>query len=71
MDIVDKICSSYDASRNCRRWPLIVFFDIMNISAINGYVVHTINKNYVPNRGAPTGVLIILEYTIDTRETGL
>lgn len=46
VDIVDKMCSTFDVSRNSRRWPLTVFFDLMNISAINGYVVHTINKAY-------------------------
>lgn len=50
VDVVDKMCGSYDVSRNSRRWPLTVFFDMMNISAINGYVVHIINKGYIKAR---------------------
>lgn len=26
LDTVDKLCASYDVSRNARRWPLMVFF---------------------------------------------
>ncbi|XP_069685978.1 piggyBac transposable element-derived protein 4-like [Periplaneta americana] len=33
VDVLDQLCSAYDVSRNSRRWPLTIFFDIQNIAA--------------------------------------
>lgn len=38
VDLVDKMCSLYDASRN--------FFDLLNLSALNAICIYTANKNY-------------------------
>ncbi|XP_045458229.1 piggyBac transposable element-derived protein 4-like [Melitaea cinxia] len=46
VDLVDKMCSLYDVSRNSRRWPLTVFFDLINLSALNALCIYTANKNY-------------------------
>lgn len=46
VDLVDKMCSLYDVSRNSRRWPLTVFFDLLNLSALNALCIYTANKNY-------------------------
>nr|CAH7737709.1 unnamed protein product [Callosobruchus chinensis] len=46
VDVVDKMCASYDVSRNSRRWPLTVFFDILNIGGINMLNLFVANNNY-------------------------
>lgn len=45
VDLVDKMCSLYDVSRNSRRWPLTVFYDLLNLSALNAICIYTANKN--------------------------
>ncbi|CAK1592735.1 unnamed protein product [Parnassius mnemosyne] len=44
VDLVDKMCSLYDVARNSRRWPLTVFFNLMNISAINALCIYKANN---------------------------
>lgn len=48
VDLVDKMCPMYDVARNSRRWPLTVFFDLLNLSALNALCIYTANKNYEP-----------------------
>ena len=36
VDTVDQLCSSYSVSRRTRRWPLCVFFHLVNIAGVNG-----------------------------------
>ncbi|XP_050316085.1 uncharacterized protein LOC126750492 isoform X1 [Anthonomus grandis grandis] len=45
VDCVDKLCASYNCARNTRRWPLVVFYSLLNISGINSFVVHSMNNN--------------------------
>lgn len=44
VDLVDQLCTQYDMSRNSRRWPLTVFFDLLNISAVNAYGIYKLNN---------------------------
>ncbi|GBP31074.1 PiggyBac transposable element-derived protein 4 [Eumeta japonica] len=44
--LVDKMCSLYDVSRNSRRWPVTIFYDLLNLSALNALCIYTTNKNY-------------------------
>lgn len=46
VDLVDKMCSLYDVSRNSRRWPVTVFYDLINLSALNALCIHSANKNF-------------------------
>lgn len=39
VDLVDKMSSLYDVSGNSRRWPLTVFFDLINLSALNALCI--------------------------------
>jgi hypothetical protein len=50
VDVVDQICSNYDVSRNSRRWPLTVFFSMMNIAAINAQVLLFSNTGSIMKR---------------------
>ncbi|XP_069704477.1 piggyBac transposable element-derived protein 4-like [Periplaneta americana] len=44
VDVLDQLCSAYDVSRNSRRWPLTIFFDLLNIAGVNALVVYSANN---------------------------
>ncbi|CAB3249420.1 unnamed protein product [Arctia plantaginis] len=39
VDLLDQRCSNYSTSRRTRRWPLAIFYRLLDISASNSYVV--------------------------------
>lgn len=43
VDTVDRLCSNYDVARNTRRWPMVIFYSILNVAAINSFVVYNSN----------------------------
>lgn len=45
VDVVDELCSTYNVSRNSKKWPLTIFYGILNMSAINGYIIYKKNNN--------------------------
>lgn len=45
VDTVDKLCSTYTCARKCNRWPLIVFFRILDIAGINSFVLFKANND--------------------------
>lgn len=44
VDTVDQLCASYNTSRNSRRWPLTIFFTLLNVAGINSRVIYTLNN---------------------------
>ncbi|XP_023565842.1 piggyBac transposable element-derived protein 4-like [Octodon degus] len=44
VDTVDELCSNYDVTRNTKRWPMIVFYSILNMSGINSFIVYKENN---------------------------
>lgn len=40
VDTVDQLCSSYSVSRRSRRWPLCVFFQLLNIGGVNAQILY-------------------------------
>uniref|UniRef100_A0A0K2TIZ0 Putative LOC100166252 [Acyrthosiphon pisum] n=1 Tax=Lepeophtheirus salmonis TaxID=72036 RepID=A0A0K2TIZ0_LEPSM len=44
VDIVDQMVSNYSSSRSSRRWPLTIFFSLINIASVNSYVLY-LHKN--------------------------
>lgn len=40
VDLVDQLCQRKDVSRSTRRWPIVLFYDILNISAINAFCIY-------------------------------
>ena len=44
VDVVDKLCASYDCARNTRRWPMVIFFNMLNIAGINAQVIFSANN---------------------------
>lgn len=43
VDNVDKLIRSYDVSRNSRRWPLTLFFWLLNSAGINAKIIQMLN----------------------------
>lgn len=41
VDVVDKLARTYDVSRNSKRWPLTLFFSILNHAGINAMVMYS------------------------------
>ncbi|XP_066970873.1 piggyBac transposable element-derived protein 4-like isoform X3 [Macrobrachium rosenbergii] len=44
VDTVDQLCSIYNVSRNTRRWPVTVFYTILNVAGINAYNIFMANS---------------------------
>ncbi|XP_072392132.1 uncharacterized protein [Diabrotica undecimpunctata] len=44
VDTVDQICSSYTTQRITRRWPLALFFKILDIASINSKIIYDANN---------------------------
>lgn len=40
VDELDKKCSIYSSNRRTRRWPLAIFYRLLDISAANAYVIY-------------------------------
>ncbi|KAJ8885235.1 hypothetical protein PR048_011431 [Dryococelus australis] len=43
--VVDKLCVTYNTSRNSRRWPITIFYSLLNIAGINANIIHIGNNN--------------------------
>lgn len=51
VDVFDQMCSNMSCSRKTRRWPLCIFYDLLNIITINSWIIHNHNlarKNEKP-----------------------
>ncbi|KAB0804070.1 hypothetical protein PPYR_01040 [Photinus pyralis] len=44
VDTVDKLCASYNCARNTRRWPMVIFYAILNVAGINSMVLYFSNN---------------------------
>lgn len=40
VDSLDQKCSVYSSSRRTRRWPLAIFFRLLDIASVNSYIAH-------------------------------
>lgn len=50
VDVVDQMCAKYNVARNTRRWPMVIFFDLLNVSAINAYCIFKYNSPNLPEK---------------------
>lgn len=39
VDVVDELCGSYNVSRNSKRWPMTIYYWMLNIAAINANII--------------------------------
>lgn len=44
VDVVDRMITSYNVARNTRRWPMVIFYGLMNVAAINAYIIYKANN---------------------------
>lgn len=44
VDCVDKLCAAYDCARNTKRWPMVLFYSLLNVTGINSFVIFSINN---------------------------
>lgn len=44
VDTVDKLCANYNVARNTRRWPMVIFYTMLNIAGINSQIIYTANN---------------------------
>ncbi|CAK1595330.1 unnamed protein product [Parnassius mnemosyne] len=50
VDVVDELSSSYNVSRNSKRWPMTLFYGVLNMAAINACIIYRANKNVTIKR---------------------
>ncbi|XP_050293794.1 uncharacterized protein LOC126734284 [Anthonomus grandis grandis] len=43
VDTVDQLCATYNTSRNSRRWPLTIFFRLLDVAGINARIIYYFN----------------------------
>lgn len=39
VDVVDKLCATYNCARGTRKWPMVIFYRILNIAGINAFEI--------------------------------
>lgn len=50
VDVVDKLCATYNVSRSTRRWPMVIFYHLMNVAGVNSRIIFLANKNEFTTR---------------------
>lgn len=45
VDLIDMKCSVYSSNRRTRRWPLAVFYRMVNIASVNSYILYLSYRN--------------------------
>ncbi|XP_049790133.1 piggyBac transposable element-derived protein 4-like [Schistocerca nitens] len=44
VDTADQMCASYSVSRNTKRWPMVIFYTMLNVGGINSQVIYLGNQ---------------------------
>lgn len=50
VDVVDELKTLYSVSRFCCRWPLRIFFSMLDIGGINSQIIHKTNTDILQDR---------------------
>lgn len=45
VDNLDKLSANYDVARNTRRWPMVIFYSMMNMAGVNSQIIYACNNN--------------------------
>ena len=40
VDTADQMCATYNVARNIKRWPIVVFFAMLNVAGINSQIIY-------------------------------
>ncbi|XP_017781814.1 PREDICTED: uncharacterized protein LOC108566449 [Nicrophorus vespilloides] len=43
--VVDKLCATYSVARNTNRWPMVIFYNMLDVAAINAYIIYKANES--------------------------
>ena len=46
VDTLDQLCANYTCGRSTRRWPLCIFYCILDIIGVNSHIIYS---HYKPN----------------------
>ena len=44
VDVVDEMAATYSVARKCNRWPMVIFFALLNVAAINARILLSCTK---------------------------
>lgn len=55
VDTVDQMCGSYSVARKTRRWPLVIFYALLDITGINAQILFYSNQS---NRKEPRRIFL-------------
>lgn len=51
VDVVDGMCAHFNVSRNSRRWPVTIFYQLRNLAGISYIIIiHNANNNISRDR---------------------
>ncbi|CAH2090789.1 unnamed protein product [Euphydryas editha] len=50
VDVVDELSATYNVSRNSKRWPMTIFYGILNMAAINANIIFQENASKTTKR---------------------
>lgn len=50
VDLVEEMCATYNTARNTQRWPMVIFYAMLNIAGINSQVIYMGNQNAISSR---------------------
>ncbi|CAB3233218.1 unnamed protein product [Arctia plantaginis] len=50
VDVADELSASYDVSRNSKKWPLTIFYAMLNMAGIKAYIIHGSNTTTIQKR---------------------
>ncbi|KAJ4438771.1 hypothetical protein ANN_14722 [Periplaneta americana] len=59
VDMFDQMCSTYSCNRKTQRWPLCVFYGIINSSCLNAYVILRHNMTTVGAHVQPREMFLL------------
>lgn len=51
VDEADKKCSIYSSSRRTKRWPMVLFYRVLDLSGMNAYILHNMHQSKDVDRG--------------------
>lgn len=49
VDSIDEKCSVYGSSRRTQRWPMAIFFRILDMSTVNAFIMYNSYKRHMHN----------------------
>nr|CAI5855241.1 unnamed protein product [Callosobruchus analis] len=44
VDLVDQLCQKNNVQRSTRRWPMVLFYNLLNIAAINSFCIYKYHR---------------------------